>query len=83
MSETHGRKLKVCIDLERCHGHARCLQEAPEVFGYGDTTNQAYVLAGANLEANRKSIDLAIDSCPERAISWATDAPSSSKGSGS
>jgi len=83
MGETDGRKLKVCIDLERCHGHARCLQEAPAVFGYGDKTNQAYVLAGANLEANRESIDLAIDSCPERAISWAPDAPSGSKGSGS
>lgn len=74
MSETRGGNKTLCIDLKRCQGHARCLQEAPEVFGYGDTSNQAYVLPGANLEANREAIDMAIETCPERAISWTTDA---------
>jgi len=84
MSETRGGNKTLCIDLKRCQGHARCLQEAPEVFGYGDTSNQAYVLPGANLEANleanREAIDMAIDACPERAISWATDADRTSEG---
>jgi ferredoxin len=60
----------VKIDAARCEGHARCLLDAPEVFGYGDVTNQAFVLPGADLQANRAAIDLAIAGCPESAIWW-------------
>lgn len=61
----------VKVDAERCQGHGRCLLDAPGVFGYGDVTNQAFVLPGADLKANREAIDLAIAGCPEGAISWA------------
>jgi ferredoxin len=60
----------VKVDAARCEGHGRCLLDAPEVFGYGDVTNQAFVLQGADLQANRAAIDLAISGCPEGAISW-------------
>lgn len=58
------------VDPSRCEGHARCLLDAPEVFGYGDVTNQAFVLPGVDLAANRDPIELAIRGCPEQAISW-------------
>ncbi|MDB5970079.1 MAG: hypothetical protein JWQ90_2529 [Hydrocarboniphaga sp.] len=63
-------KLAIKVDHTRCQGHARCLQEAPEVFGYTDDTNQAFVLPGADLAAHRAAIDVAIGACPECAISW-------------
>ena len=62
----------VKVDAARCQGHGRCLLDAPGVFGYGDVTNQAFVLSEADLDANREAIDLAIAGCPEAAISWAS-----------
>lgn len=63
--------LKVVVDRSRCEGHARCMQEAPEVFDLDDIDNYALVIEGANLEDNREAIDMAILACPERALSWA------------
>jgi ferredoxin len=69
MSETR-TTAKLTVDPARCEGHARCLLDAPVVFGYGDVSNQAFVLPDADLEANRDAIELAIQGCPEQAISW-------------
>lgn len=66
--------MKIKIDFKRCAGHARCIEEAPAVFGYNNTTNLTFVQRGADLEANRDVIELAIMACPEQAISWADDA---------
>jgi len=71
---------KIKIDLTRCHGHARCLEEAPQVFGYTDKSNQAYVLATANVEANIEAVDVAIAACPECAIGWVDDQHDDSQG---
>lgn len=72
MSETlHGQK--VVVDTERCQGHARCLLDAPDVFGYDDVTNNASLLPDADLERDRALIDLAIAGCPEAAISWVAE----------
>lgn len=68
------------IDLTRCHGHARCLEEAPQVFGYTEKSNQAYVLPTANVEANIKAVNVAIAACPECAISWVNDQHDASQG---
>lgn len=65
--------MKVKIDFKRCAGHARCMEEAPDVFGYNNTTNFTFVHRGADLEANKELIDLAIMACPEQAISWVDD----------
>jgi ferredoxin len=69
MSETMQGQ-KVIVDTERCQGHARCLLDAPDVFGYDDVTNNASVRPDADIEGNRALIDLAIAGCPEAAISW-------------
>jgi ferredoxin len=65
--------LRISVDLERCEGHARCIECAPDVFGYDDVTNQAFVLAGADLEANRGAITEAERGCPELAITVMDD----------
>ena len=65
--------MKVKINLSRCAGHARCMEEAPNVFGYNNQTNLTYLIKGADVEANRKAVDRAIVACPERAISWAVE----------
>lgn len=61
--------MRVEIDGDRCEGHARCLECAPEVFGYDDVTNKAFLRDGADLEAHRDAIEEAAQSCPEIAIS--------------
>jgi ferredoxin len=64
---------RVEVDVERCHGHARCLQSAPEVFGYDDTTNLAFVLADADVDAHAEAVRRAVKGCPENAIRLITD----------
>jgi ferredoxin len=60
---------RAVIDSSRCHGHARCLGEAPEIFGYDDRSNQAFVLNGADIEAHtREAVLRAVKGCPEAAI---------------
>jgi ferredoxin len=65
--------MKVKIDFKRCAGHGRCVEEAPEVFGYNNTTNMTFIVRGTDIEANKDLIDLAIMACPEQAISWVAD----------
>lgn len=67
--------MKLKVDLKRCAGHARCMEEAAEVFGYNNTTNFTFVRRGADIAANKASIELAIMACPEQAISWVEDEP--------
>lgn len=61
--------MKIIVDTDRCEGHGRCVQHAPDVFGYDDLTNLAFVLAGADLEANAAAVNHAVQGCPERALS--------------
>jgi ferredoxin len=65
-----GERPRLAVDLRLCGGHARCIQEAPEVFRVDDVTNQASVIPTADLSAYRAGIELAILTCPERAIHW-------------
>jgi ferredoxin len=60
--------MRIDINLARCEGHGRCMEWVPEVFGYDDVTNQAYVLADADLDAHHNAIKQAAESCPELAI---------------
>lgn len=48
--------MRVEIDSARCQGHARCMENAPDVFGYDDITNIATVLQDADLEADRRDM---------------------------
>ncbi|MDN3353679.1 ferredoxin [Actinomadura sp. DC4] len=60
--------MRVRIDSEHCHGHGRCYDLAPGVFGddeegYGKVLGDGVVPPGEEHDAR-----LAASNCPERAI---------------
>jgi ferredoxin len=60
--------VKLHIDSERCQGHGRCYDLAPDLFGdddegFGKVLGDGLVPAGSEREAR-----LAVANCPERAI---------------
>jgi ferredoxin len=60
--------VKLAIDSERCQGHGRCYDLAPELFGeddegYGQVLGDGTVPPGKEQDARR-----AVANCPERAI---------------
>ncbi|WP_214409673.1 ferredoxin [Sphaerisporangium fuscum] len=60
--------MKTRIDPERCQGHGRCYDLAPELFseddeGYGQVVGDGVVPPGKGHAAR-----LAASNCPERAI---------------
>jgi ferredoxin len=60
--------VKLHIDSERCQGHGRCYDLAPDLFGdddegFGKVLSDGVVPAGSEREAR-----LAVANCPERAI---------------
>ncbi len=64
---------KLVVDEEACVGCRTCPELAPEVFGFNDDTEKAFVISeeAAAAPANQSGIEEAIGSCPEEAISWA------------
>jgi len=60
--------MKVRIDPERCQGHGRCYDLAPELFG-DDEEGYGQVLGdGAVPPGQQDAARLAVANCPERAI---------------
>ncbi|GAA1816978.1 ferredoxin [Actinomadura chokoriensis] len=60
--------MKVRIDSERCQGHGRCYDLAPDLFGEDDE-GYGTVLGGGAVPADREQdARLAAANCPERAI---------------
>jgi ferredoxin len=60
--------MRVQIDADSCQGHGRCYATAPELFqpdelGDGVVTGDGTVPEGLTAKAR-----LAVDNCPERAI---------------
>ena len=60
--------MKVQISPDRCQGHGRCYDLAPELFGdddegYGTVRSDGTVPPGQEEDARR-----AVSNCPERAI---------------
>jgi ferredoxin len=60
--------MKLHIDTDRCQGHGRCYDLAPELFGdddegYGKVLGDGHVRPDQEHAANR-----AVTNCPERAI---------------
>jgi ferredoxin len=60
--------VKLHIDSERCQGHGRCYDLAPDLFGdddegFGKVLGEGVVPADREREAR-----LAVANCPERAI---------------
>jgi len=67
--------MRLVIDAARCEGHGRCYSIAPELFepddvGDGLVRGDGVVPAGSEHDAR-----LAVDNCPELAISLVDDGP--------
>ena len=60
--------MKLRIDTERCQGHGRCYDLAPDLFGEDDE-GFGQVLGDRTVPAGReRDASLAVANCPERAI---------------
>lgn len=60
--------MKVQIDSERCHGHGRCYDLAPDLFGEDDEGYGTVLGGGPVPEGQEAAARLAASNCPERAI---------------
>ena len=60
--------MKVRIDAERCQGHGRCYDLAPDLFGEDDEGYGTVLGDGAVPPAREHDARLAVANCPERAI---------------
>jgi ferredoxin len=65
--------MKVVVNHDLCEGHARCQENAPEVFEVRDD-DRSYVLVDDVDEDLREKVERAIRLCPRQAISWAEEA---------
>jgi len=60
--------MRACVDQDACIGCGLCTGTAPEVFRMNDDgLAEAYSEAG---EADKDSVQDAIDGCPVSAIAW-------------
>jgi ferredoxin len=62
----------VVIDVTKCHGHCRCALIAPEVFDVDDA-GLSFVLIDTIPAELRPSVQEAVLTCPENAISFVGD----------
>ena len=60
--------MKVRIDTERCQGHGRCYDLAPDLFGDDDEGFGQVLGDGAVPPGRERDARLAVANCPERAI---------------
>ena len=60
--------MKVIVDHSLCEGHARCMDNVPEVFEVRDD-DRSYVLLDQIPEDLREKIERAVKVCPRAAIS--------------
>ncbi len=60
--------MRVSIDAERCQGHGRCFNLAPDVFGFDDLGNGVVLVDGPLDERSERLARLAELNCPEHAI---------------
>jgi ferredoxin len=68
LADTKVARVKVHIDAERCQGHGRCYDLAPEIFGeddegYGQVLGDGMVSPGAEPQARLGALN-----CPEAAV---------------
>jgi ferredoxin len=60
--------VKLHIDSERCQGHGRCYDLAPDLFGDDDEGFGKVLGDGAVPADSEREARLAVANCPERAI---------------
>ena len=59
--------MRVIVDLDRCEGHARCVELAPEVFALDDDGLSRVILEHPG-EDLRPKVERAVRLCPREAI---------------
>lgn len=59
----------LAIDSDRCQGHAICYLLAPDLFEVDDEGRGSVTRAALESDADQAQAAVAIDRCPERAIS--------------
>jgi ferredoxin len=65
--------MRVHVDQERCQGHNRCVALAPSLFEIDDYGTASVVGDGAVAPEHEDDALLAVDNCPEFAISVTDD----------
>jgi ferredoxin len=60
--------VKIQIGAERCQGHGRCYDRAPDLFGEDDEGYGKVLGDGVVPPAQERDARLAAANCPERAI---------------
>jgi len=66
--------MKVAVDRSTCVGHAQCSAICPSVFGSDELGYAVLVTADGVVPAGDEGdARLAVDSCPERALSLVED----------
>jgi ferredoxin len=69
MASTVG-SVKIVVDHDRCQGHGRCYDLAPETFAADDEGHVTLLAPGQQLPADAEpQAHLAVRNCPERALS--------------
>jgi ferredoxin len=63
----------VHVDQERCQGHNRCSAIAPDLFEIDDYGTAHAVGDGTVPEGRERAARLAVDNCPEYAVSISDD----------
>jgi ferredoxin len=59
---------KVLIETEECIGCESCVELCPDVFGFDEETEKAFVIQAEG--GPEDCIDEAIDTCPVECIHW-------------
>ena len=65
--------MRLQIDSEKCQGHGRCYDLAPDVFTDDEEGNGQVIGDGVVTSANEEAARLAVANCPESAISIVED----------
>jgi ferredoxin len=75
--EGEGGAVRVAIDRDTCTGHAQCSAVCPSVFGSDEYGYAVLVTADGVVPAgDEDNARLAVDSCPEQALSVLADTAS-------
>lgn len=60
--------MKLVLDADRCQGHGRCYDLAPELFDADDEGHAVVLPPGGEVGADHGAAARAVRSCPERAL---------------
>ena len=65
--------MRIELDRDACQGHNRCYLLAPELFDVDDEGYSVLLVSGEVPEALEHAARLAVDNCPEFAITLRED----------